>query len=102
MLEVELFVGFPVDPLFAKELSTADPHVLNAFVQEKGEYLQEYTCDGLRYLGKHVGKNINQSELDLVETNIYSLLKKVVPEFPYDETPLYLFAVECGRIENDK
>ena len=94
MFTLELFVGFPVDLLFAKELVKANPNVVSTFVQETGDYLCEYTHNNIRYLGKRAGKNITLAQLDLLEKNIYSLLKKIIPEFPYDETPLYLFPIE--------
>lgn len=96
MLTLELFVGFPVDSLFAKELDKTNPNVVSTFIQEAGDYLHDYTHNDIRYLGKHAGKNLTLIQLDMLEINIYSLLRKIVPEFPYDETPLYLFPIEAN------
>ena len=94
MLNLELFVGFPVDSLFAKELDKANSSVVSTFIQDAGDYLHDYTHNDIRYLGKRAGRNLTLTQLDLLENNIYSLLRKIVPDFPYDETPLYLFPIE--------
>lgn len=61
------------------------------------EYLNEFSYKGMRFLGKGLGSMISLSELELIEKNIYSLLKKVVSQFPYEEVPLYLFPIEHAR-----
>lgn len=90
MLESELFLGFAIDPIFEKKLASADPQSLKNFIGNK-EFLWKVSYEGIEYLGKPVGKKATLSSLDLVENNIFSLLKRVLPDYPYEETPLYLF-----------
>ncbi|NGX43693.1 MAG: hypothetical protein K940chlam7_01993 [Chlamydiae bacterium] len=94
MFEVQLFLGFPVDALFEKEIEKINPNVVAQFIQKEGDYLRDITHDGMRFLGKNVGKIIVLPQLEMLEANIYSILKKIVPDFPYQEVPLYLFAIE--------
>jgi hypothetical protein len=91
MLEAQLFLGFAVDPLFAKELKKADPQMVKNFINNTA-YLKKVSFDEMEYLGKEVGGKTTLESLDLLEKNIISLLKKAVPHFPYGETPLYLIA----------
>lgn len=94
MFEIDLFLGFPVDPLYQAALSKANPKIIAQFVQGSGDYLIEVLHRDMRFLGKNIGKMITLAELELLEKNIYSLLKRLVSEFPYEETPLYLFPIE--------
>lgn len=93
MFEYQLFIGFPKDPIFEKELQKANNHLINQFIHPKGEYLEEIKFEGMTYLGKKLGKFSKFSEITLKEANIYSILKILVPEFPYEETPLMLFPI---------
>ena len=93
MFDAELFLGFPVDALYSRQIEKANPHVVAQFIQKKGDYLQEATYDEMRFIGKEVGKIVTIPQLKQLEQNVYSILKKIVPEFPYNETPLYLFPV---------
>jgi hypothetical protein len=47
----------------------------------------------MRYFGKFANANLTMSALELLEKNVYSLLKKIVPDFPYEETALYVFPI---------
>lgn len=93
MFSACLFLGFPVDPLFAEKLKKANPALLNAFIQEGGEDLCEINYRQMRYIGKRLGSIISLDNLELLEKNIYSFLKRLVPDFPYEEAPLYLVSL---------
>jgi hypothetical protein len=95
MFEINLFLGFPVDALYELQLAQANPNIVALFVQKTNdEYLREIFHNEIRFLGKNIGKMTSLTQLELLENNIYSLLKKLVADFPYDEIPLYLFPVE--------
>lgn len=93
MFSAQLFLGFPVDQIFAQKLDKANPNLVKEFIREDGEYLCALEHKGLRYLGKHLGAMVAFPQLEMMEKNIYSLLKRLVPEFPYDEAPLYLISM---------
>jgi hypothetical protein len=98
MLGVELFLGFPVDPTFTKELSQIDPQLVALFIQNDDNYLKEIVYHDVRYLGKFAGKISDTSDLKLLEANIYSLLKKMIPDYPYENVPLVLFPAAIATI----
>lgn len=93
MFSAQLFLGFPVDQIFKQKLDQANPNLVNEFIQDDGEYLCELDHQGLRYIGKRLGGMVALPQLEMMEQNIYSLLKRIVPEFPYDEAPLYLISM---------
>lgn len=95
MLLFGLFLGYPIEDDFAEVLESVDPQVSALFItQESSEYLQEIIHNDRRYLGKFTGEAVGSQELILLESNIYSLLKKIVPNYPYDRVPLVLFSHE--------
>jgi len=89
----QLFLGFPIGQDYAAKLKSANPHIIALFVQNSGDYLQEVTFKNGKYWGKFVGNIADFSELELIETNIISILKKFVPDYPYDQVPLVLFTI---------
>ena len=91
MFELELFLGFPVDERSRAILSKADPKFISLFIQADSSYLQEVVYQDRHYLGKFAGKINESSKLDLLSENIYSLLNKVMPDYPCQNVPLVLF-----------
>lgn len=83
-----IFLGFPIDPLYKEQLEKVNP-ARRGFILEEG--LEEISHEGLIYLGRTVGEKVTLCEISLLEAHIFSLLKKLVQNFPYDETALYLF-----------
>ena len=100
MYSYTLFFGFPVDPLFEKELSKVNPHMLDQFIQTGGDHLEERVHLEMRYLGKDLGSLADLQTIELLEANIFSILKKIVPDFEYNEIPLMLFPIP--KISNEK
>lgn len=84
----QLFLGFPINALFAEKLATIPSQILKLSICD----LQEIEDKGTKYLGKYVENCIELSTLQLLEANIYSLLKRIHPEYPYATTPLVILA----------
>ena len=96
MLEVALFLGFPVDRAYARSMEAVDPTLLELFFHNSNDcdYLSEVTNDGVRYLGKYAGENNRVADIALLQNNIYSILKKLIPDYTYETVPLILFPTE--------
>lgn len=86
-----LFLGFKVEDSFAAEISKLDQKYVDLYVKTDEAYLQWITYEKIRYLGKPIGKKTDVKTLELLEKNIYSLLKKLVPSYHYSSLPLSLF-----------
>lgn len=91
--DTELFLGFLLDPSFQKEFSNLDPSLKSLFIQKNDDYLTEFSFKEKQFLGRFIGKSIDLSHFELSSTNIYSLLKKIVPNYPYDQSELWLIPV---------
>jgi len=90
----QLFLGFHVDDVFHSSLNHVAEDVKLFFIQEGDTYLHRVRHNGKVYLGKFLGDKSDLQNLRNVETNIYSLLTRLVPAFPCKETALRLFPAE--------
>lgn len=88
-----LFLGFPKTDIFEKILRSADPQLIEMFIQQNSEYLEEISHHDVVYLGKWAGPMTDIKTLTLMELNIYSLLQRIAPDFPVTQTPLKLIPV---------
>lgn len=93
MFDRKLFLGFPVDSRFENALITANTQLLSKFVHPNSQYLQEVNFQNQRYFGSFVPSPSEISELELKKSHIYSVLKRIVPQYPYDQSQLILFPV---------
>lgn len=88
-----LFIGYPLSENYQLELDQIPSVVKEIFISENSsDYLQKVTREEVTYLGKKVDSPFDLTQLDSTEANIFSLLKKLVPDYPYDEQSLYLIA----------
>ena len=97
MFTVSLFLGFPLPPSFV-EASKLSPEKMELFISDRPDsYLKDLTIEGIRYFGKFAEDPAFISDLFLLEKNIYSILNKIVPDFPCEDTPLVLLAVPSNN-----
>jgi len=91
-MDISLFFGFPVDSAFDLALKSSNPQIIELFLKEgEGNYLREVSFQGKRFLGKLIGDKIDLEDLVLLESNIYSLLRKIAPDYHCQKVPLVLF-----------
>lgn len=88
-----LFFGFLQDTTFKEQFLSLDPAFKSLFIQAEDSYLQEYSCKEGVFLGKCLGKKSDLPKLEALSLNIYSLLKKLVPNYPYESSKLWLITV---------
>lgn len=99
MFDTTLFLGFPLLELYLNELMRLPAVELALFIQkEPSPYLQQIENEGRGYLGKSIGSSVELGALEAFQSHIYSLLKKLVPIFPYEEYPLLLLALPAQNL----
>lgn len=91
--EYELFFGFPINEKFKARLQEVNPYFLSLFIREGDDYLQQVTFNHEQFLGRKIGQASQLSKLESLQVNIYSILKKLVPDFSVEEIPLVLFSL---------
>lgn len=94
MFDSHLFLGFPVDPFFAAQVEKVNPHLLVQYISNSDDQLREIIYQEMRFFGKMLGRIASLDQLELLEANIYSVLRKLVPDYPYSEVSLYVFPIE--------
>jgi hypothetical protein len=93
MFKKSLFLGVPIDHTLKIELSCVSPEIRKLFIQEGNpSYLQEAKFENQFYVGKHVAEGADFSSLELLESNILSLLNKLVPTY-HSKTRLWLLTI---------
>lgn len=88
-----LFLGFAVDSSFQKSFNLLNLITKELFIQKNDAYLQEYFFNETLFLGKYLEKKTDLNQISLFSSNIYSLLKKIVPNYSYDQSDLWLIPV---------
>lgn len=102
MFERKLFFGCLISQEFENALLETNPELLSLFTQSKGEYLHEIFFQEQRYLGRFVPSPCEVSDLEQLKPHIYSLLKRLVPDYAYENTPLWLLPVVEVMIPDDQ
>lgn len=98
MFDTALFLGFPLSTAYQQELNRLPLVERELFIQsETSPYLQQIENDGVIYLGKSLGASVDMAALDGASSHVMSLLKKLVPNFPYEQHPLVLFAFDESK-----
>lgn len=94
MVDVELFLGFPVDLAYEKNLQNVSAEIRSLFISDTDSvYLVKIRQKETTYLGKRVGQAIDLDSLLLIQNNILSLLKRLVPR-TYSSDSLILFPIK--------
>lgn len=94
MFEVALFLGFPVDIPLANALAELDPSISALFIQEKdSDYLKKVIYQQSPYIGKSAGDIVEIDQLSLIEANIRSILKKLLPHYSQEHLFPLLFPI---------
>lgn len=97
MLNVSLFLGFCLNPLYEKALAEMDPSLRELCISDHHEsYLNPLYLDGCSYLGKFLGEIVYISEMELLEKSIYSILNKILPGFSHKDIFLEVLAVSSS------
>lgn len=97
MLDTILFLGFPLSASYQQELQWLPSAERELFIQPQASpYLQQIENQGMVYLGKSLGSSIEIAALESVQSHIYSLLRKLIPHFPYEKHPLLLLAIPAA------
>ena len=83
-----LFFGLPIDSTLDSLIKKIDPEISSIFIGGiDSPYLSIIEHQGERFIGKYAGEIALLDELELLQTNIFSLLDKIFPEFSVIDRP---------------
>jgi len=86
-MRAELFLGFPLTETLKSEFSKVDARLFDMYP------LKQIDHEGVSFLGKDVGPSSDITKIKLLEANIYSILAKILPDYPFKNESLSLFAI---------
>jgi hypothetical protein len=96
-IEHQLFLGLPLSDSYLKELKKLPPYIQNLFIQpHSSDYLQRVESKGIVYLGKCLGSFIKLADIETLQIHIYSLLKRLISDYPYEQVPLLLLPISLS------
>ncbi len=91
-MDAKLFLGYPLkDEALFQALKEMNPNIYTYFIDNGSDYLQTLEWKEDHYLGKQVPPLTDLETLENLQENIYSLLHKLLPNYPFRETALKLF-----------
>ena len=91
-MRVELFLGYPLTESLKEKIEKIDSRLYSMFINDSGPYLKLIDQEDQLFLGKQVGTFTDMPKMKLFEANIYSILAKIIPDFPFKNESLLLFA----------
>ncbi len=98
MFDYQLFLGLPILSSYQEELNQLPSSLRDLFIQNKdSSYLQQIEYENVVYLGKSLGSTIETFILDAMQAHIYSLLRRLIPHYPYEQHPLLLLALPIKK-----
>lgn len=86
-----LFLGYPLNQKFLDDLAKIPPKKVSIFINDNTAYLQRTFHKNKHFLGKKLGNSVTLEEISLLEKNIHSLVKSLLPDAAL-LTPLLLFS----------
>lgn len=94
MDQPKLFCGILLNKQLLEEFKKAPAYITSQFIKTSDpDYLSFIEYSNTPYLGKILGDDCNPDDFDHLEQNIYSLLKKIIPNVSPQENPPVLFPV---------
>lgn len=88
-----LFLGFPITESHHHTIKQLPDAERSLFINSNPLYLEQIEHEGIVYLGKSLGVSMEINQLEMMTTNILSLLKKLIPNHSYVSDSLVLLAL---------
>lgn len=99
MLIQVLFLGSPISGVIARAYMD-NFQVASFFIGVEKNSLNEIEFQGVRYLGKFLGTKADLDRIELLEANIYSILKKINSDISCQAVPLVLLTTYSEAVED--
>ena len=98
MHDADLFLGLPLSADDCEKLIELDPLLVQVFIKEQpSDYLQRVESEGITYLGKGLQSPYDMADMESLQININSLLRKLLPNDSEAIRPLMLIALSSPQ-----
>lgn len=92
--DTQLFIGFPLTFEYEERLEKVPRELLSLFIQESPDYLRRFSNEKDVFLGKQISGVTSVDSIELIQQNIYSLLRRLIPDYPYELHPLIIMTIQ--------
>ena len=90
-----LFFGCKIDSKLREALAQAKPGERRYFDDPNGEFLRVLSFEDERWIGKVMGGGVNVSDVEDIQRNVVSILRRVAPSVRTSPTSIKIFAVSA-------
>jgi hypothetical protein len=90
-----LFFGCKIDSKLREALAQAKPGDRRYFEDPNGEFLRVLTFEDERWIGKVMGGGVNVSDVEDIQRNVVSILRRVAPAVRTSASSIKIFAVSA-------
>ncbi len=98
----QLFIGRKIDSKLKEALSLAKPGDRRYFEEPNSEFLQVCCAGDERWIGKVVKGGVAVNDIDDIQRNVVSILKRVAPMIRTSVSALRIFVVEAEQVVVEK
>ena len=88
-----LFFGCKIDSKLREALAQAKPGDRRYFEDPNGEFLRVLTFEDERWIGKVMGGGVQVSDVEDIQRNVVSILRRVAPNVRASASSIKIFAV---------
>lgn len=88
-----LFFGCKIDSKLREALAQAKPGDRRYFEDPNGEFLRVLTFEDERWIGKVMGGGVQVSDVEDIQRNVVSILRRVAPNVRTSPSSIKIFAV---------
>ena len=92
----QLFFGCKIDSKLREALAQAKPGERRYFEDPNSEFLRVMTIGEERWIGKVVGGGIGVNDVDDIQRNVISILRRIAPAIRTSPSSIKIFACDGG------
>lgn len=90
-----LFFGCKIDSKLREALAQAKPGERRYFDDPNGEFLRVLSFEEERWIGKVMGGGVNVGDVEDIQRNVVSILRRVAPAVRTSPSTIKIFAVSA-------
>ena len=91
--ERKLFFGYKIDSKLREALANAKPGDRHYFEDPESEYLRICSVEEERWIGKVIKCGLGVNDVEDVQRNVISILRRVAPNMRHSPTNVKIFSV---------
>lgn len=93
--EIQLFFGCKIDSKLREALAQAKPGDRRYFEEPDSEFLRICEVGEEKWIGKVVTAGLNVTEVEDIQRNVISILRRIAPEVRKAPSTIKIFAIDA-------